>query len=377
MGRSKNDPHKRNQTRESEVPIISIDYSFLTDEESLQSMPTLNMIDRHTNYFHCEIVPRKGADQHAATTLKNFIENTGYTKIILKSDQESSILALIALVKSQTRIQLIPEQSPAYDHASNGLIEHAICKSTAQQRTLRTALEINTAQSLEGNWDTVPWLVRHSGNILSWQPRDDSGRSPYHLLRGRQFNQKLAEFGETVYFLECCEVNGIKFENRWSIGVWLGICDTSNESIIGLPTGIVKSRTWKPIADSKERWNAERIKNITGTPWEPNPGVNSIRIRTKVYIPQQQYLEHLHLTRNQRFEALPSAVMTSSDMDTLKDAQDAEQLTLEVPYNTTTTNAETDSNKSSPTTTIPESKELNNEELDSIKLNREYSMTIH
>ena len=97
MGRSKNDPHKRNQTRESEVPVISIDYSFLTDEEHLQSKPTLNMIDRHTNYFQCEIVPRKGADQHASTTLRTFIENIGYTKIVLKSDQESSILALIGI----------------------------------------------------------------------------------------------------------------------------------------------------------------------------------------------------------------------------------------------------------------------------------------
>ena len=203
MGKSKNDPHKRNKTRESEVPVISIDYSFLTDKEDLQQMPTLNMIDRHTNYFHCEIVPRKGADQHAATTLRTFLENTGYTKVVLKSDQESSILALIALVKSQTRIQIVPEQSPAYDHASNGLIEQAICKSTAQQRTLRIALEMNTGQSIECNWDIVPWLARHSGNILCWQPRDDTGRSPYHLLKGRKFKQKLAEFGETVYFLEC------------------------------------------------------------------------------------------------------------------------------------------------------------------------------
>ena len=105
----KNDPHKRNQTRESEMPIIFIDYSFLTDEESLQSMPTLNMIDRHTNYFHCEIVPRKGADQYAATTLRTFLENTGYTKLVLKSDQESSILALIGMVKTQTRIKIVSE----------------------------------------------------------------------------------------------------------------------------------------------------------------------------------------------------------------------------------------------------------------------------
>ena len=102
MGRSQDDPHRRNQTRESRVPVISIDYSFLTDEESLQSMPTLNMIDRHTNYFHSEIVPRKGADQYAATALRTFLENTGYTKLVLKSDQESSILSLIAMVKNQT-----------------------------------------------------------------------------------------------------------------------------------------------------------------------------------------------------------------------------------------------------------------------------------
>jgi len=65
-------------------------------------------------------VRRKGADPHAAQTLRAVLDNTGYTKILLKSDQESSILSLIALVKTQTSIQIIPEQNSAYDHASNG-----------------------------------------------------------------------------------------------------------------------------------------------------------------------------------------------------------------------------------------------------------------
>ena len=77
MGKSKSDLHKRNKTRTSDIPIMVIDYSFLTEEEHLQYMPLLNIVDRHTSFFKCEIVPRKGADQVAATVLRTYIKKTG------------------------------------------------------------------------------------------------------------------------------------------------------------------------------------------------------------------------------------------------------------------------------------------------------------
>ena len=90
MGKSKTDPHTRNKGRASEAPIITIKYSYLTDEETLQSMLTLNIIDRHSDYFRCEIVPKKGAGQRAATILCMYMENTGYNKIMFKVSKKIS-----------------------------------------------------------------------------------------------------------------------------------------------------------------------------------------------------------------------------------------------------------------------------------------------
>lgn len=96
MGQSKNDAHKRHAGRKSDIPIISIDYGYLTRDkkddknvEDPQYMPTLHMHDRTTGMIRSDVVPTNGANPHAADNLRIFIEELGYPELILKSDQEA------------------------------------------------------------------------------------------------------------------------------------------------------------------------------------------------------------------------------------------------------------------------------------------------
>ena len=76
-----------------------------------------------------------------------------------------------------------------------------------------------------------------------------------------------------------------KGESRWNEGHFLGVRNETGELIIGTNQGIVKARDFKRIADSSQRWNAESLKNIKGSPWKPNPEVNDSEIHVKVRMP--------------------------------------------------------------------------------------------
>ena len=67
---------------------------------SLQgSMPILNVKDLITKKVAMEVVPRKGNADYAVEVLTEFIKESGNKEVIIRSDQESAISALIDTVK--------------------------------------------------------------------------------------------------------------------------------------------------------------------------------------------------------------------------------------------------------------------------------------
>ena len=57
-------------------------------------MPILTAIDDSTVWMGAWVVPEKGEHLYAVKMLVTFIDELGYKKIILKSDQEAAILNL-------------------------------------------------------------------------------------------------------------------------------------------------------------------------------------------------------------------------------------------------------------------------------------------
>ena len=50
----------------------------------------------------------------------------GYKRIILKTDNEPAILALKEEIKRTSNVEIVPEESPAYESKSNGEIEREV-----------------------------------------------------------------------------------------------------------------------------------------------------------------------------------------------------------------------------------------------------------
>ena len=67
----------------------------------------------------------------------------------------------------------------------------------------------------------------------------------------------------------------------------MGVKDATGECIIGTSEGTVKSRDFKRLADSAERWNATMVKALRGTPWQPTPGRGDDSIPVRVRLAEE------------------------------------------------------------------------------------------
>ena len=108
MGKSVANPHRSIDKSEEGIPTVSIDYAFLNEKQEIDSgensgMPVLALKDRKSGMMQSRVVPAKGTDKFAIKRLVKDIELLGHKKIILKSDNESSILALKKAAKGICR----------------------------------------------------------------------------------------------------------------------------------------------------------------------------------------------------------------------------------------------------------------------------------
>ena len=74
------------------------------------------------------------------------------------------------------------------------------------------------------------------------------------------------------------------FEDRFEKGIWLGMTIRSQEDLIGTQDGVYRAGKVLRCAPD-QRWYAEMVKAIKGTPDEPKPGVKSDMV--PVYVKSQ------------------------------------------------------------------------------------------
>ena len=72
-----------------------------------------------------------------------------------------------------------------------------------------------------------------------------------------------------------------KMTTEWKTGVWLGHASNSNEVLIGTAEGVVRAFAVirKP---PDERWDASRLRDMRGTPEQPDPSKPGSRIPIKI-----------------------------------------------------------------------------------------------
>ena len=169
-GRGEAYGHMKLKDKVKDVPVVSVYYAYMhpeaeEEDEAEKGMPILVTKDSRTKMVYSRVVPKKGLDDYAVGALKRITEELGYKKVVMKSDNEPSILQLKDLVRKETDVELVMEEVPVGDHASNGSVENAVKNIQGQFRVLKDALESRLGVRIQGDHVVVPWLVMHAGYV--------------------------------------------------------------------------------------------------------------------------------------------------------------------------------------------------------------------
>ena len=223
------------------------------------------------------VVPQKGDDEdhYCAKLAVADIEWLGHTKVIIKTDNERSIVALKQRVAKTLRewksMDNVQTESPAaYESQSNGGIEVGIKIVRGLFRTLKLCLEARIGKYVSASHAIVPWLLQHTCTLLNAKSRGSDGLTCWERVKGRMFNQLLLGFAETVLYKlpskgPRANPDG-NMGTKWLEGLFLGFSRSSNSYMIGTEDGVVAARSIyrRPAAN---RWSVDRVTSLTATPW--------------------------------------------------------------------------------------------------------------
>ena len=316
MGRGRGNQHKRNQGHESSVPVVGLDYFFITkgglkkrgeleqeltpegdsqvEEARLKGELIKCLIVRcfRTKLLLTYVVPCKGVDEErwVANLVCDDILWVGHTEFILKTDNENSLKALVKYTLEVVRVKtreydptlhggaertatasrVSSETSPKYDSQSNGGTEVGVMLVRSLFRTLKLCLEARIGKIIPVGHALIPWLLEHTTMLLNVKCRGQDGLTPWQRVRGRPFNQPMLGFGEMVLHKlppkdPKSNLDG-NMGSRWGVGAFLGFHRQSRTYIVATADGISKPRSIcrRPVPD---RWSCEALAKIQATPW--------------------------------------------------------------------------------------------------------------
>ena len=289
--RGKSSPHRTHSGKqEAEVATMAMDFCFpdgrgptgeregevqpdLPDQQGASKVNTVLVVrEAGGGPTLCLKVPKKGASHQAVVKyIGQWIRGQGHAQIILKGDSEASIKQLQDEIRNQNRgMVIVPENSPAYDSASNGVAERAVQEVEGYIRTIKAEIEEKAGITITHNMPIYHWIVRHVGTILSQvKVHGCTGLTSYERRRGKPSTATIIPMGEHVMYQLDKKARNKKSEDRFKAGVYLGIAWRSNEILIGTSTGIKATRCIRRRPEG-ERYNAEAIMDIKGTPVDPD-----------------------------------------------------------------------------------------------------------
>ena len=116
--------HKRDTP--SKLPVIQIDYAFVTSKENKEQTTLLTAVDIETGMSLAVVVDHKGTNDYAIAELVRFLHETGRTQGtlqtgVVQSDQENSIKQLLRDLSTATGLPI--RHSPTYSSQSLGALE--------------------------------------------------------------------------------------------------------------------------------------------------------------------------------------------------------------------------------------------------------------
>ena len=149
-------------------------------------LPNLQVKDESAGMLWASTIPAKGADGFAMNFVLSCLDEMGYKRIVLKSDNEVSIKALKDSVKVAAKVELSLEEGKTGDKPSTGSVESAVKEAKRQCRAMKSALEEKLGKSIPDRNAIWTWLARHACFLISRYRVGPDGRTPYERLKGKK-----------------------------------------------------------------------------------------------------------------------------------------------------------------------------------------------
>ena len=137
--------------------------------------PDVGQCDRD-RWIGAAVVPTKGADEYAVAELKNDAIGSGFTEVLVRSDNEPAILALkesAATALKLAGVSVKTGKSALYDSQSNGLAESAVKDAEDAVRTTLACLVRRFGQRFPGGHPVLIWLLKYSVAMADGKTADD------------------------------------------------------------------------------------------------------------------------------------------------------------------------------------------------------------
>ena len=191
-------PHERKQ---SCLKLATIMASLVVAKKMCCQILCVKCRNSSTGCVGATVVDRKGAADYASSFLTANIKSLGVKRILVRSDNERSLLSLIERVTiNLTGVELVMMTSPEGDHQANGFAEVGVREIKAQTRILRSQLEQRLGSRIDEKDPLMSWIPRHAANCVSRYRIMDDGRRPDQRRCGKTWKRPVVEFGDSVHF---------------------------------------------------------------------------------------------------------------------------------------------------------------------------------
>ena len=298
QSKRKNPSHSSKRKDESkDFPVISLDYMYLNEVQDESNKPILVMHDSESKGIWAFMVKRKGNyDDYVSERISRVLKFLGYAKVILKSDQEPSIMDVMVEAKRKIwddlrlfgekiallGVEIVRQHSPVGESQANGAVENAIQRVQGQIRAIKLDIESNAKTRITPDMPLWAWMVEFAAQTLTlWAIDSNDGLTAIERVRGRAAMTAKARFGERVLYKLSKTIKLGKTEPRWRYGVWVGSIESTDEHLIATNLGVIKCRSVDTLVQ-EQRFDEDAIHSMKGSPWRPSSLHPGNRIRTNL-----------------------------------------------------------------------------------------------
>ena len=154
---------------------------YFMGEES-ETVPHIVVKDRNSSAYFSTSLDSK-TSQCAVAFVAGAIQEPGYKRILMKSDNEPAIKRLKERVSEcLPGVECVPKEAPVEDSRANGSAENAVKQVKGQFRTLKTSTEDRYGCKIDAKSCLLAWIPRHCANLMTRFKQYSDGRTAIQRL---------------------------------------------------------------------------------------------------------------------------------------------------------------------------------------------------